>query len=220
MLLRRIGWLVCFVLLTGCPDQSQPKGGVPPLTEDQIKRFLASYVPVNAMASKYWGERRYTKPGKILPRQGSFERAVKEMEAAGTLPEFRNLLASHGFADFAAWRKLKERIGLAQREIVMERRGRPKDKDGLLKRRRIIEKRIAEIRENRKKMPPEAVQRNIRSFEQVLERMDKQILGIEDMEAVRPFMPQFEAVIREHRKKNPIERQEPVAPSKATGNPA
>lgn len=217
MFLRRIVWLVCFVLLAGCPDQPEPNSGIAPLTETQVKRFLASYVPVNTMASEYWGERRYTKPGKILPRQGSFERAVKEMDAAGKLPEFQNLLATHGFADLAVWQKMKERIGLAQREIIMERRGHP-GKKGTLKRRQVVEKQIARIRENKANMPPEAVQRDIKSFEQVLKEMDKQLLGTKDAEAVRPFMPQFEAVIREHKQKQ--KRKEPAAPSKATGNPA
>jgi hypothetical protein len=218
MVFRRIGLLVCFLLLAGCPDQPEPNSNIPPLTEMQVKRFLASYLPVNAMASEYWGKRRYTKPGKILPRQGSFERAMKEMEAAGKLPEFQNLLATHGFADFETWKEMQDRISLAQREIIMEHRGRPNKKESLLKRRHMIEKRIAEIRENKKNLPLEAVQRNARSEEEVLKYMDKELLGLRDMETVRPFMPQFEAVIREHKKKQ--KRKEPAAPSKATGNPA
>lgn len=222
MMIRRIGWVFCFILLTGCPAEPEPNSDIPQLTETQVKRFLASYVPVNAMASQYWGDRRYTKPGKILPRKGGFERAIKEMKAAGKLPEFQKLLATHGFADFAAWRNIKERVGRAQMEIAMDQRGRSND-ERFLKRRQRLERQIAEIRINKGNMPPEAVQRRIESVEQIIKETDKYLLAIKDKNAVRPFMPQFEAVFWEYKKKRREQAgpsKAPATPSKVTGNPA
>ena len=82
------GFLLILTLVTGCATEKTnvevTPAGRPVLTDAQVQRYLNSYLPVQAMASEYWGKRRYTPPNKMLPRQGTFERAISEMRAAGS----------------------------------------------------------------------------------------------------------------------------------------
>lgn len=210
MFLRRIGWVAGMIFLVGSHGVSLPAHGSTPLTEEEVERFVGSFMSVTVMASEYWGERRYTKKGKILPPKGSYERALKEMKAAGKLGDFEKLLTSHGFDDLAAWKKMKDRFAIAQRNIVMEQRGNSDARERILKRRRGLEKYIAKVKENKENLPPEAVQSRIRSFEDVLEDMDKELVSFEDTDAVRPYMELFATIYAETKERTKAKERSKV----------
>lgn len=90
------------------------------LTDTQVQRYINSYLPAHAIMSEYWGKRRYSPPDKMLAPPHTLDRAVEEMRAAGTLPDFELLLQSHGFDGVEAWKATGDRIAYAYMTIRLE----------------------------------------------------------------------------------------------------
>lgn len=89
--LRRAA-ILGIALLVACvpqPRASEQVGSAgSALTAAEIKRYLNSYPAIRAMASRYWGGRRYSPASQALPAEGTFARAYIEMAAAGDMPDF------------------------------------------------------------------------------------------------------------------------------------
>jgi hypothetical protein len=192
--------LMILMLVTSCATEKTDPGktpvGRPVLTDAQVQRFLNSYLPVQAMASEYWGKRRYTPPGEMLPIQGTFERAISEMRAAGTLPDFELLLQSHGFESFESWKQTEERISFAYTTLHMESRNPAR----LMLKRQARTDQLAKISERQNKLKAQQDNRNRADLE-ALNRMQKEVergmLADADAEVLRPYLPRFEQMNRE-----------------------
>ena len=190
-------FLLALTLASGCATQTKNIEQVPTaqstLTHTQVERYLNAYLPVQAMASAYWGKRRFTPPNKMLPPKGTFERAIAEMRAAGTLPDFENLLQSHGFGSFEAWKQTGQRISFAYMTLRMESR----DPAGLILKRQAQSKQLAMISEHRAKLrarqdKPSRLQ--LESLELRQKELDREILADIDAEVLRPYRAQFEGM--------------------------
>lgn len=197
MSVRRFGSLVCLVFVIGALCAAKPARSASPLTEDEVERFVSSYLPITLKASEYWNERKYTKYGTDLPPKRSYERAAAEMEAAGTYSEFQEILESHGFGNFEEWMSLKHRFALAQLAIASEHRGQPINSERYLKRRRMAEKQIEKIQENKEGLPPKEVEARVISYQVFVDSLDEKLRSVEDAETLRPFTERFAAVYDE-----------------------
>lgn len=194
--------LASVVLLYGC---AAPTGAIkkptktveqvaaehPRLTDSQVQKYLHSYPSLDAMARDYWGKRKYSPPNKMLPPQGTFERAIEEMRAAGKLPDFELLLQNHGFESFSAWQRIGQRISGAYVALRDEVR-HPERAAGRGQRR---DKQLALIAERRAKL---LAQSDKESFEQLkyLDMAQKQVERVmlmeADAEVLRPHFRKFE----------------------------
>ena len=193
------GFLLILALVTGCATEKTSVGVTPTgpaLTDAQVEKYLNSYLSVQAMASEYWGKRRYSPPGKMLPHQGTFERAVSEMRAAGTLPQFELLLQSHGFEGFEAWKQTGQRISLAYMTLRMESR----NPAGLILKRQALNNQLAKIAERQNELDAQQDNRNRAELE-ALDMMQKEaergMLADADAEVLRPYLPRFEQMNKE-----------------------
>jgi hypothetical protein len=187
--------LLALTLVSGCATQTknieQPPTGQSTLTDTQVERYLHAYLPVQTMASAYWGKRRFTPPNKMLPPQGTFERAIAEMRAAGTLPDFENLLQSHGFGSFEAWKQTGQRISFAYMTLRMESR----DPAGLILKRQARSEQLSMISERRAMLRTQqdnASRRQLESLEMMQKEVDREILADVDAEVLRPYRAQFD----------------------------
>lgn len=194
------GLLLILTLVTGCATEKTNVGvtpaGRPVLTDAQVQRYLNSYLPVQAMASEYWGKRRYTPPNKMLPRRGTFERAISEMRAAGKLPELELLVQSHGFESFEAWKQTGQRISFAYMTLRMESR----NPAGLLLKRQARIDQLAKTAERQNDLMPQQDNRNRAELE-ALDKMQKEaersMLAEADAEVLRLYLPRFEQMNKE-----------------------
>lgn len=169
----------------------QPPADKAPLTQGQIKKYLQSYVPIRERASRYWGKRQYTSPGKRLPPEGTFERAIAEMRAAGALPEFELLVQSYGFDRFDAWLALGQRIAFAQ-ELI--RQGKL-DPASVTLQRRAWKTQLAMIAEERAKLQAQNApgrRDQLKGLDTIKSQVEREIQADADAEILRPYMAQFE----------------------------
>lgn len=163
----------------------------PRLTDAQVQKYLNSYPPVHAMASAYWGKRKYSPPNKMLPPQGTFERAVEEMRAGGQLPDFEILLQNYGFDNFAAWRRTGQRISSAYIALREEM----SDPDELARRNRLRNRQLSAIAERRAKFlaqgDKESLER-LKYVEMAQKEVERVMLVEADAEVLRPYFKKFE----------------------------
>jgi len=163
----------------------------PRLTGAQVQKYLNSYLSVHDMASAYWGERKYSPPNKMLPPQGTFNRAVEEMRASGKLPDFEILLQSHGFESFAAWERTGQRISAAY--VALRNEIRHPDRAAGRGQRR--DKQLAAIDERRAKLQAKADKESLEQLK-YLDMAQKQVERImlmeADAEVLRPYFRKFE----------------------------
>jgi len=161
-----------------------------PLTNAQIERFLTSFDAMLTMVTKYWGDRRFTPKGIIMPARGTIERAMAEMEAEGTLQDFNRLFTSQGFDGYDAWRHVGQRIANAQFQIRATDQGNPIVP--------LSPSRYATIKRLREKFSkpdpqiPEAVrQEKYRGLGEALAEHDKWQWALRDMTVVEPYLPRM-----------------------------
>lgn len=163
----------------------------PRLTDTQVQKYLHSYPPVHAMASAYWGKRQYSPPNRMLPPQGTFDRAVEEMRASGKLPDFEILLQSYGFESFAAWQRTGNRISGAYVALRDEIR-HPERAAGRGQRR---ENQLASIDERRAKLLAKSDNESlaqIKFLDMAQEQVERIMLMEADAEVLRPYFKEFE----------------------------
>lgn len=183
--------VVTIVLIQTVGAVGQPPADKAPLTQDQIKKFLRSYIPVHEVASRYWGKQQYTSPDKTLPPQGTFERTIEEMRAAGTLPEFERLLQSYGFDGFDAWQALRQRIAFAHGLI---RQG-TLDPASVTLQRQAWKTQLAMIAEERAKLQAlnaPGSRGQLKGLDTIKRQVEREIQADADAKILRPYIVQFE----------------------------
>jgi hypothetical protein len=188
------------MLVTGCATEKTSLGVTPMdrpvLTDAQVQRYLNSYLPVQAMASEYWGKRQYTPPDEMLPPQGTFERATSEMRAAGTLPDFEILLQSHGFESFESWKQTGQRISFAYRTLRMESR----NPAGLILERQARNNQLVKIAERQTELKAQRDNRShaeLEALDMMQKEAERRVLDDADAEVLRPYLPRFEQMNKE-----------------------
>lgn len=162
-----------------------------PLTQSRIKKYLRSYLPIHEVASRYWGKRRYTPPGKTLPPQGTFERAIEEMRAAGKLPEFQRLLQSYGFDHFDAWQSLRRRIAFAHGFI---REGKL-DPASVNLQRRAWKTQLAMIAKESARLQAQNApgsRGQLKGLDTIRRQVEREMQADVDANILRPYIKQFE----------------------------
>jgi hypothetical protein len=186
-------------LLVACvpqPEASEQVGSAPPeLTVPQIERYLNSYPAVRAMASRYWGKRRYSPASQALPSEGTFDRAYAEMEAAGDMPDFELLLQSVGYNDPRSWIQLNERIAyaygmlrLAEKNPAHFEHWKAQNKE----RRASLGTERAKLEE----MPEGLRAERLKSLNRSEQELERYLLAERDVEALRPFASDIEKANR------------------------
>lgn len=191
--LRKVLLPIALVLVTaqGIDTAAQPPADKAPLTQRQIKKYLRSYLPAHEVVSRYWGKRQYTTPDKILPPEGTFERAIEEMRAADTLPAFERLLQSYGFDRFDAWQALGQRISFA---YGLMREGKL-DPASVVLQRQAWKSQLAMIAEERAKLQsrnaPESLGQ-LKGLDAIKRQIEREIQADADAEILRPYIKQFE----------------------------
>lgn len=171
-------------------DEQRPREPAT-LTDTQIDRYLNSYLPVHEMASTHWGRRQFTPTNKMLPPQGTFERAIAEMRAAGTLPDFELLLHSHGFEDFDAWLRIGQRISFAFMTLRME----SLDPAGLILKRQERKNQLTSIESRRTELLKQSDASNVGQLEALdltQRQLERGVLADKDAEALRPYFKRFD----------------------------
>lgn len=190
--------VLVFVTIQTADAVGQGPADKSPLTQSQIKKYLRSYLPIHEMASAYWGKRHYTPASKMLPPQGTFDRAIEEMRAAGELPKFELLLQSYGFDNFDAWQALGQRISFAYQLI---RQGKL-DPAGVILQRQAWQTQLAMIAEERAKLQaqnlPESRGR-LKGLDTIERQVEREIQADADAKILRPYMKQFEELDEEVR---------------------
>lgn len=162
----------------------------PTLTKQQVERFLISFDAMLKMVTKYWGDRRFTPHGIIMPHRGTIERAITEMEAEGTIEKFNRLFTSQGFDGYDNWKKISDRIVNAYAQI------RAMDDGGAIQ--QFHPNQIKEIRRKRKallepdpQLPDAVRQEQQKSYDRMLAQHERWEIALRDADAVRPFLPQL-----------------------------
>lgn len=181
--------------LIAAPYVSVAVGKEPPLTKSQIERYIASYENLLNLLPKYWGDRRFTPHGIIMPHRGTIERAMVEMEAEGTLQDFHRLFTSQGFDGYDAWLYIAERVANAQFQIMASERGKPVEI--------MSPERLKAVLARRDKysnpipqMPEQMRQQQLRSLNQMLAQHESWEQGLRDMAVVRPFEEQLRKLVQ------------------------
>ena len=194
------GVLLILAFVTGCATEKTNVGETSTrrqvLTDAQVQRYLNSYLPLQAMASEYWGKRRYTPPDKMLPPQGTFERAISEMRAAGTLPDFELLLQSHGFESFESWKQTGQRISFAYMTLRMEAR----NPAGLMLKRQARDDQLAKIAERQNELKTQQNNTNraeLEALDMMRKEAERNMLAEADAQVLRPYLPRFEQMNKE-----------------------
>lgn len=199
MLRLRQSAILGIALLVACvpqPEAPEQIGSAPPeLTAAQIERYLNSYPAVRAMASRYWGKRRYSPASRALPSEGTFDRAYVEMEAAGDMPDFELLLQSVGYNDPRSWMRLNERIAyaygmlrLTEKNPAHLERWKAQNKE----RRTFLAAERAKLEE----MPDGLRAERLNSLNKSEQELDRYLLAEHDVEALRPFASDIEKANR------------------------
>jgi len=194
---RLIPILLLTALASACASTPETKPWTettrPTLTDAQVQKYINSYVPIQEMMSAYWGKRRYSPLNKMLPPQGTPDRAVEEMSAAGTLPDFELLLQSHGYDSVAAWKATGERIGYAYATIRME----TLDPARLILQRQARQKQIASIAEHRTKLLAQgdaASRAQLQDLDIMQNQVERGLQAEADAAVLRPYFAQLDAL--------------------------
>lgn len=193
MLRQLCVWAVLTLTLAGCATAPEipDNAGKSALTPKQVEMYIRSYEQTQAMARKYWGKRRYTKPHKILPSQGTFGRAFKEMEAAGKLHELDELVQTYSFENHEVWMKVANRITFAYMWMRLEERDPVQAK---LKWQRLKAqlRGIANHRKSLEKLPPYSRKKRLAGMDQVQQQAERDMMGKRDMPALLANKAAFE----------------------------
>ena len=163
----------------------------PALTEAQVEKYINAYLPAHAMMSAYWGKRRFTQPNRMLPPQHTLDRAVAEMRAAGTLPDFELLLQSYGFDSVAAWKATSDRIAYAYMEIRLE----TVNPAQLAYQRQARKEQMASIAEHREKLLAQddaASRAQLQDLDMIQQQVDRGLQAEADAGVLRPYYAQFD----------------------------
>ncbi len=185
---------------------------IKPLTGKDVENFMASFEPITTMASEYWGKLRYSKKGKIIGRKGSYERAMKEMTAAGKIDDFNHLLRKHGFDSYAMWRAMGGRIVNAQM-LMMMKKGAPIGFDSA-KALQQARMRREEIAKNTRDLTPAAREQQLARLDQAIAQYEQFEMAKQDKDIVEPYLEQLKALGRARQQKQRAARNRTKAPSK------
>jgi hypothetical protein len=185
-----------FAACTSPPEDSEQfRSGPPDLTAAQIKRYVNSYSTVRAMASRYWGKRRYSPANQGLPSEGTFDRAYAEMEAAGDMPDFELLLQSVGYNDPSSWMRLNARIAYAYGMLRLKEKNPAhveRLKAEIIRRREFLAAERAKLEE----MPEGLRAARLESLNSSEQSLERYLLAERDVEVLRPFAYDIEKVNR------------------------
>ena len=185
---------------------------IKPLKAKDVENFMASVEPVTTIASDYWGKRRYSKKGKIIGRKGSFERAMKEMTAAGKIDDFNALLRKHGFDSYAAWRAMGGRIANAQMLLMMKKDAPIAfDSAKILQQARMRRK---EIVNNTRDLTPAAREQHLKRVDMVIAQYEQFEMAKQDKEIVEPYLEQLKSLGRARQRKQRAARDRKKAQTK------
>lgn len=171
-----------------------------PLTKEQVERFIASYDAMLDMVSEYWGDRRYTPHGIIMPPRGTIDRALVEMEAGGIRQDFESLFLDLGFKGYAEWIQLGQRITHAQMQAVTKERGAPPLGMEPEFRKRQLERRKQLSQPNVYQMPEAVRLAQLKQIEAALVEDKKWRIAIRDMTAVGPYRAKLKELGRKRQK--------------------
>lgn len=207
---------MALMLLTGASFPGGASDTVP-LTDPQVERFARSFDAVLRVVSKYWGDRRFTPHGRILPHRGTIERAMAEMKVEGTLQDFERLFTSYGFAGYDAWRQIGQRITNAQFQLMAAERGKLFTAITPERRKVLVQQRDAMLTPD-PQIPEERRLSQLKMLNQVLAEHDKWEIAKRDMAVVRKHQKRIVALGRKRQRLARIARKEP-AKSPATAAP-
>lgn len=201
--LRLLLMAIALLATLHMPVAAQEK---PPLKKEQVERFLISFDAMLTMVTKYWGDRRFTAKGIIMPPRGTIERAMAEMEVEGTLQDFNRLFTSQGFDGYDAWRHFGQRIANAQFQIRATEKGNPITQ--------LTEKQYATLMEKRSKflkpdpqIPEEVRQSQLQTFSRVLAEHEKWALALRDMPIVKQYHERIQKLGRKRQQQAEIARR-------------
>ena len=86
----------------------QPRAQQVPLSEDLVKRFLATYPKLRALSRKYG-----SKAPKTGGAKGPLDAISGSLAHRQTRTAFRRTLEQHGFADISSWIRVAQSVALA-----------------------------------------------------------------------------------------------------------
>lgn len=184
-----------------------------PLTKQQIERFIKSFDSMLDMASQYWGDRRYTPHGIIMPFRGTVERALVEMDAGGIRQEFENLFLDMDFKGYAGWEQLRQRIANAQMQLITKDRGAPPlGVEPEVQRKRLERHRM--LSKPHINQMPEAVRlAQLKQLESIMAEDEKWSVANRDLAAVRPYQKRLKELGQKRQKLARAARKEKVRAS-------
>ncbi len=171
-----------------------------PLTKQQVERFIKSFDAMLDMASQYWGDRKYTPHGIIMPFRGTVERALVEMEAGGLRQEFENLFLDMGFRGYAGWEQLRQRIANAQMQLIAENRGAPPMGVAPEVQKKRLERRRMLSKPHINQMPESVRLAQLKQLESIMAEDEKWSIANRDMAAVRPYQKRLKELGRKRQK--------------------
>jgi hypothetical protein len=171
-----------------------------PLTKVQIERFIKSFDAMLDMASEYWGDRRYTPHGTIMPPRGTIDRALVEMEAGGIRQEFERLFLDMKFKGYAEWIQVGQRITHAQMQAVTKDRDAPPLGMEPQFRKKQLERRTMLSKPDLFQMPEAVRLAQLKQIEAALAEDEKWRIATRDMAAIRPYQEKLKELGRKRHK--------------------
>lgn len=170
------------------------------LSKHQIERFIKSFDAMLDMVSEYWGDRRYTPHGIIMPARGTIERALAEMEAGGIRQDFERLFLDMKFNGYAEWLQVGQRITHAQMQAVTKERGAPPLGMEPRFRKKQLERRKMLSKPNAYQMPEAVRLAQLKQIDTALAEDEKWRTATRDMAAVRPYREKLKELGRKRQK--------------------
>ncbi|MCG8548193.1 MAG: hypothetical protein MJE12_28675 [Alphaproteobacteria bacterium] len=181
---------------------------VEPLTDAQVERFASSFEAILNVVSKYWGDRRFTPHGRILPHRGTIDRAMAEMKVEGTLQDFERLFTDYGFAGYDAWKQMGQRITNAQFQLMAEKRSGQPFSAITPERRKALEQQRDFLMTPNPQMSDEQRLRELKRLNDVMAEHDKWEIAKGDMTVVRKYQERIVALGRKRQRLARIARKE------------
>lgn len=129
----------------------------------------------------------------MLDPQGTFERAFSEMRFAGKLPEFDNLLQSHGFEDRKSWLRLAYRLS----DVYVAFRTQEMGPEVIQRLNHALDIRyqaLADQQNTLEKLSAGNRETLLRNIQRTQEKLDAEKRAMEDAPLLRPYSSQIHVI--------------------------